>query len=190
MTQPTNLQGDLTVTSSKPSQTNITPTHRKMFNAITSGDYSNFALFSCFVNGEPAAAIVAVSRSEKGEDILIEPLFVSITGSMVLTDHEGTPAPNPDTPTWAKEIHACDALEIWPVCDLNWNDEAQGPRPFHPNADNESHCETCDEDKAHFWSVYGHLKTGGVTCFQDFATKAEAVAFADTLYRDYPHLSR
>ena len=42
--------------------TNITADHRAAFEALTSGEYANFALFSCFVNGEPAAAIVAVNR--------------------------------------------------------------------------------------------------------------------------------
>jgi hypothetical protein len=35
---------------------NITPDHCAAFEALTPGDYANFALFSCFVNGEPAAA--------------------------------------------------------------------------------------------------------------------------------------
>jgi hypothetical protein len=190
LTRNPNPKGELTMTTSTSSQTNITPVHQKMFNAITSGDYSNFALFSCFVNGEPAAAIVAISQDEHSENMLIEPLFVSITDDMILTDHDGRPAPNPHAPAWAKEIHACDRLEIWPVCDLNWNDEEQGPRPFNAHDDHEAHCETCDADKAHFWSVYGHLKTGGLTCFADFATEAEAVAFAEKLYRAYPHLIR
>ena len=41
--------------------TNITAQHRAAFAALTSGDYGNFALFSCFIGGEPAAAIVAVN---------------------------------------------------------------------------------------------------------------------------------
>jgi hypothetical protein len=49
----------------------------------------NFALFSCFVDGEPAAAIVAVNRD--GEDYNISPLFVALTPGMVLTDHDGRP---------------------------------------------------------------------------------------------------
>ncbi len=69
------------------SQTNITDALREHFNALTSGKYRNFALFSCFVNGEPAAAIAAVNQD--GEGFRIEPLFVSITPSMVLTDHDG-----------------------------------------------------------------------------------------------------
>ena len=32
--------------------TNITPAHRDAFEALTSGDYDNLALFSCFVNGD------------------------------------------------------------------------------------------------------------------------------------------
>jgi hypothetical protein len=66
--------------------TNITADHRAAFEALTSGDYANFALFSCFVNGEPAAAIVAVNRD--GDGYAITPLFVSVT-SLTLTDHDG-----------------------------------------------------------------------------------------------------
>ena len=69
---------------------NITADHRAAFEALVSGDYANFALFSCFVNGEPAAAIVAVNRD--GDGYAITPLFVSITPSLILTDHEGQPA--------------------------------------------------------------------------------------------------
>ena len=67
--------------------TNITADHRAAFEALASGDYANFALFSCFVNGEPAAAIVAVNRD--GDDYAITPLFVSVTPSLTLTDHDG-----------------------------------------------------------------------------------------------------
>jgi len=42
--------------------TNITDTHRDAFDALTSGRFDNFALFSCFANGEPAVAIVAVNH--------------------------------------------------------------------------------------------------------------------------------
>lgn len=73
--------------------TNIRPDHISAFEALTSGDYSNFALFSCFIGGEPAAAIVAVTPPEReGDDYEITPLFVSVTNDMVLTDHEGVPA--------------------------------------------------------------------------------------------------
>ncbi len=68
-------------------QTNITPCHRNTFNALTSGKYTNFALFSCFVDGEPAAAIVAINAD--GEVYNVQPLFVSVTEKMILTDHEG-----------------------------------------------------------------------------------------------------
>jgi hypothetical protein len=69
--------------------TNITAEHRAAFEALVSGDFENFALFSCFVDGEPAAAIVAVNRD--GDDYTISPLFVALTPAMVLTDHEGRP---------------------------------------------------------------------------------------------------
>jgi hypothetical protein len=69
--------------------TNITADHRAAFEALVSGDYGNFALFSCFIGGEPASAIVAVNRD--GKDYKITPLFVAVTPGMVLTDHDGTP---------------------------------------------------------------------------------------------------
>jgi hypothetical protein len=67
--------------------TNITAEHRAVFEALTSGRFDNFALFSCFVEGEPVAAIVAINRD--GEEYTISPLFVAITPGMVLTDHDG-----------------------------------------------------------------------------------------------------
>jgi len=69
--------------------TNITAEHRAAFEALTSADFENFALFSCYVNGEPAAAIVAINRD--GEEYIITPLFVSVTASLQMTDHDGHP---------------------------------------------------------------------------------------------------
>lgn len=74
-------------------RTNIRPEHVSAFEALTSGEFDNFALFSCFLDGEAAAAIVSISTpNEKGADYEITPLFVSVTDAMVLTDHDGTPA--------------------------------------------------------------------------------------------------
>jgi hypothetical protein len=70
--------------------TNITRAHREAFEALRDGSIENFALFSCFVNGAPAAAIVAINPD--GGEYAITPLFVSLTDAMVLTDHDGTPA--------------------------------------------------------------------------------------------------
>ncbi|ADZ68931.1 hypothetical protein [Polymorphum gilvum] len=72
------------------SLTNITPEHRAAFEALTSGEYANFALFSCFADGQPAAAICAVN--EQGGAYTIRPLFVSVTDTMRLTDHDGREA--------------------------------------------------------------------------------------------------
>lgn len=77
--------------------TNITEEHRRAFAALANGEHDSFALFSCFCGGCPAAAIVAVSRrppaEEGGEpEFELRPLFVSITGDMVLTDHDGQEA--------------------------------------------------------------------------------------------------
>lgn len=74
--------------------TNIYPEHISAFEALTSGEHDNFALFSCFLDGEPAVAIVAVTPPEIDEDgdYQITPLFVGVNEGMVLTDHDGTSA--------------------------------------------------------------------------------------------------
>jgi hypothetical protein len=53
----------------------------------SSAAISQTSLFSCFVNGEAASAIIAVNRD--GEDYVLIPLFVSVTDGMILTDHDG-----------------------------------------------------------------------------------------------------
>ena len=75
----------------KPVSTNITEDHRASFNALSSGEYNNFALFSCFVNGEPSSAIVAITEDENG-GFIVKPLFVAVTPGMKLVDHEGKAA--------------------------------------------------------------------------------------------------
>ena len=73
--------------------TNIRHDHVSAFEALTSGRYENFALFSCFVNGAPASAIVALAPpQDDGGEYVVTPLFVSVTDTMVVTDHDGTPA--------------------------------------------------------------------------------------------------
>ena len=58
--------------------------------ALPYGAYGNVALLPCFVDGHPAAAIIAVNR--QGETFTLTLLFV--TGAMVPTDHDGqAPAP-------------------------------------------------------------------------------------------------
>lgn len=77
--------------------TNITPHHRRNFQALTSGEYRNFALFSSFIDGSPGAAIVAVNRCpwiEEGAepDYMVRPLVVSVPSTMMITDHDGPKA--------------------------------------------------------------------------------------------------
>ena len=71
--------------------TNIKPEHISAFEAMTSGEYGNFALFSCFVNGTPTSAICAVTK-ESDDNYIIAPLFVALVPDMVLTDHDGVRA--------------------------------------------------------------------------------------------------
>ena len=73
--------------------TNITEDHDRAFEALTSGRFDNFCLLSCFVDGEPTAAI-AVTVSPPAQDggepeYLITPLFICPTAAMTLTDLEG-----------------------------------------------------------------------------------------------------
>jgi hypothetical protein len=70
---------------------NITEKHQRDFNALVSGKYDSFALFSCFINGEPGAVIVTVVEQPNGK-WLIQPLFVAVTEAMVITDHDGVEA--------------------------------------------------------------------------------------------------
>lgn len=77
--------------------TNITEEHRTAFEALTSGDHDNLALFSCFVNDQPAAAIVAATAHPPNDndgqtEFHIKPLFVSVVDGLVLTDHDGREA--------------------------------------------------------------------------------------------------
>lgn len=49
----------------------------------------------------------------------------------------------------------------------------------HPvHEDEEGNCEICDAEDAHFWSVYGHFRTGGLECFVDVDTEEEAIRVA------------
>ena len=44
--------------------TNITQDHRRSFEALTSGEASNFCLFSCFVSGQRAPADPGIPSSK------------------------------------------------------------------------------------------------------------------------------
>lgn len=69
-------------------KTNISLKHEEDFNALTSGKYNNFALFSCFLDGEPTSAIVCINEDVNGNKT-ITPMFMALTNKMKLTDHEG-----------------------------------------------------------------------------------------------------
>lgn len=71
--------------------TNIRPWHKTAFDALVSGDSQGMALFSCFLNDEPTAAIVNITR-DGADDYRIIPMFVAVTPGMKLTNHEGVEA--------------------------------------------------------------------------------------------------
>jgi hypothetical protein len=81
------------------------------------------------------------------------------------------------TPRWMRNIQDFDALEVHP-CWVIGNDRMDNPI-----------MEQCEPGNAHFWCVFGHLRTGGLDDFEDFATEAEAIAFHDRLITAYPHLA-
>ncbi|MCB1094686.1 MAG: hypothetical protein KDN22_03810 [Verrucomicrobiae bacterium] len=51
-------------------------------------------------------------------------------------------------------------------------------------------CEQCKPEEADLWSVFGHLVEGGLECFGDFPTEAEATSFALLVLNAYPHLNK
>ena len=74
--------------------TQVTAEHRHAFEALTSGHYDKFCLFSCEANGHPAAVIAAVSVQPSGDGngedaYIVTPLFVSVGPSITLGDHDG-----------------------------------------------------------------------------------------------------
>jgi hypothetical protein len=83
------------------------------------------------------------------------------------------------TPDWMQRIKEFDGIEIEPCRVVG-----------HDSLGNDI-VEPCDDapEEAFFWTVYGHLRTGGVNAFEDFATEAEAVAFHNRLISAYPHLA-
>ncbi len=81
------------------------------------------------------------------------------------------------TPAWMPNIRDFDALEIQPCAVIGHCED--GTEIVEP----------CGLETAHFWTVYGHLRTGGVEAFEDFPTEAEALAFHDLLISAYPHLT-
>ena len=76
------------------SDTNPTEDRKRAFAALKNGDAANFCLFSCFVNGDPAAAVSAVTPlpSDTGDadrGYRVHPLFVSATPGKGLAAHDG-----------------------------------------------------------------------------------------------------
>ena len=74
--------------------TNFTEDHRHALEALTRGEHDNLALFSCFINDAPDTTIVAINPSPPAEgptktEHRVTPLWVSVTDTMVLTEHDG-----------------------------------------------------------------------------------------------------
>ena len=85
--------------------------------------------------------------------------------------------PEAAAPDWMRFVQDCDALEIHP-CAIVGRDGVDGDI-----------VEPCEPESADFWTVFGHLRTGGLETFQDFPTEEEATAFHDRLLAAYPHLA-
>ena len=85
-------------------------------------------------------------------------------------------AANALTPHWMRNIADFDALEIHP-CAVVGRD-----------ASGTDFVEQCEPEQAHFWTVYGHCRTGGLHAFEDFPKETEAVVFYHRLPGMFPHL--
>lgn len=72
----------------------IKPSHAFTLDKLINPD-ARPALFSCFADGKPAVALVNVSYD--GKTTLIEPLFLAIDDTVILTDHNGM------KPTWRQK---------------------------------------------------------------------------------------
>jgi hypothetical protein len=81
------------------------------------------------------------------------------------------------TPHWMRNIRDFDAIEIHP-CTVIGNDSMEN-----------AIVEQCEPEDAHFWCVFGHLRTGGLDDFEDFASEAEAITFHERLIAAYPRLA-
>ncbi len=63
--------------------------------------------------------------------------------------------------------------------------EIQGVRNLYENNDPRGTCIEIDADNPQFFSVYIHIKNGGVECVGDFGTHALAQAYANELHVKY-----
>lgn len=74
----------------KKPATNITEEHKQWLDYIQHSRPADMTvcLFSCFLNGEPTAAVCMVNRV--GGEVEIRPMFVAVTPGMKLVDHDGT----------------------------------------------------------------------------------------------------
>jgi hypothetical protein len=119
-----------------------------------------------------------MGRAQKLEDSLDAGNPPDLTSlDPLMTKQTASPLDAAKTPRWMQNIRDFDALEIHP-CMVVGTD----------SLDNRI-VEQCDPEDAHFWSVFGHLRTGGTDDFEDFSTEAEATAFHDRLIAAYPHLA-
>ena len=75
-----------------------------------------------------------------------------------------------------QEITDFDTLEIWGIKIFR-----QGRHTIH---------EQCEPEDATYWTVFGHLRRGGLDDFKDFRTEAQAEKFGDRLLKRYPHLTK
>ncbi len=62
-----------------------------------------------------------------------------------------------------------------------WNGIEVHPCKEYPDGKGASFVEQCEPEEADFWSVYLHLKAGGLECVADLPTEALANSLADLL---------
>jgi hypothetical protein len=121
-----------------------------------------------------------MGRAQKLEDSLEagNPPDLTSLDPLMTKKQTASPVDAAKIPRWMQNIRDFDALEIHPCVGVGTD-----------SLDNLI-VEQCEPEDAHFWSVFGHLRTGGTDDFEDFATEAEAIAFHDRLLAAYPHLGQ
>lgn len=75
-----------------------------------------------------------------------------------------------------QKITDFDTLELWGIKIFR-----VGRKTIH---------EQWERDGANYWTVFGHLRRGGLDDFQDFRTQARAERYQDRLLKRYTHLSK
>lgn len=135
--------------------------------------------------GFVSKAYSMLDQGKISQEVFFEKVQQAVLGNLVVTalDRLTTPSASPVDKCLLNDRYAetiignrsddYDALEI------------QGVRDIHLPNDPEGTCCEVDNENPQFFSVYAHLKEGGVECVGDFATHVLAETYAKELAAKY-----